>query len=185
MVCVCVCVCVCGFISVFFYSLGSGGMWISAEQLGPVLKHHWFTTKCTESNVKYTLYNNRNEVKVYTLRFNLQIPNYSHESMLEEMITKVMNNFPTEESLFANIQYDMLLVSKSEATPSYYLWRANSNLRSNYPTEEILLTKEQHQLYLFGQKATQANMADLQHQFASSDVVIAQLLTIVFTFSSV
>ncbi len=113
-------------------------MWISAEQLGPVLKHHWFTTKCTESNVKYTLYNNRNEVKVYTLRFNLQIPNYSHESMLEEMITKVMNNFPTEESLFANIQYDMLLVSKSESTPSFYLWRANSNQRSNYPTEEIL-----------------------------------------------
>ena len=159
-------------------------MWIPAEQLGPVLKHHWFTTKCTESNVKYTLYNNRNEVKVYTLRFNLQIPNYSHESMLEEMITKVMNNFPTEESLFANIQYDMLLVSKSEATPSFYLWRANSNQRSNYPTEEILLTKEQHQLYLFGQKATQANMADLQYQFASSDVVIAQILTIVFTFSS-
>jgi len=160
-------------------------MWIPAEQLGPVLKHHWFTTKCTESNVKYTLYNNRNEVKVYTLRFNLQTPNYSHESMLEDMITKVMNNFPTEESLFGNIQYDMLLVSKSESTPSFYLWRANSNQRSNYPTEEILLTKEHHQLYLFGQKATQANMADLQYQFASSDVVIAQLLTIVFTFSSV
>jgi hypothetical protein len=159
-------------------------MWIPAEQLGPVLKHHWFTTKSTESNVKYTLYNSRNEVKVYTLRFNLRSPDYSHESMLEDMISKVMNNFPTEESLIGNIQYDMLLVSKNEETPSYYLWRANSNQRSTSGAEEILLQKEHHQLYLFGQKAAQANMAELQLQFPSSDVVIADILTIVFTFSS-
>jgi hypothetical protein len=168
----------------FFISPEGGGMWISAEQLGPVLKHYWFMTKSTESNVKYTLYNGRNEVKVYTLRFNLRSPNYSHESMLEDMISKVMNKFPKEESLIGNIQYDMLLVSNSEATPSYYLWRANSNQRSTSATEEILLKKEHHQLYLFGQKATQANMADLQLQFPSSDVVVAQILTIVFTFSS-
>jgi len=173
-----------GYISAFFYSPEGGGMWISAEQLGPVLKHYWFMTKSTESNVKYTLYNGRNEVKVYTLRFNLRSPNYSHESMLEDMISKVMNKFPKEESLIGNIQYDMLLVSNSEATPSYYLWRANSNQRSTSATEEILLKKEHHQLYLFGQKAIQANMADLQLQFPSSDVVVAQILTIVFTFSS-
>ena len=55
-----------------FCSLGGGGMWIPAEQLGPLLKHHWFTTNCTESSLNYTLYNNRSEVKVYTLQFNFE-----------------------------------------------------------------------------------------------------------------
>jgi hypothetical protein len=40
-------------------------MWISAEQLKSVLKHHWFVTPYTESNLKYTLYNNRSNVNVY------------------------------------------------------------------------------------------------------------------------
>ena len=165
-------------------------MWIPAEQLGPVLKHHWFTTKFTESNVNYTLYNNRNQVKVYTLRFNLRNPDFSEENMLDEMMRKVMNNFPKEESLVGSIQYDMLLASSKAEPPSYYLWRANSNQRMSFSggggdgIEEILLRKEYHELYLFGQRATKTNMSELQVQFPSSDVVIAEILTIVFTFSS-
>jgi hypothetical protein len=166
-------------------------MWIPAEQLDPVLKHHWFTTKCTESNVNYTLYNNRNQVKVYTLRFNLRTPDFSEENMLDEMMSKVMNNFPKEESLVGSIRYDMLLASSKAEPPSYYLWRANSNQRMNSSgsgggggIEEILLRKEYHELYLFGQRATKTNMSELQLQFPSSDVVIAEILTIVFTFSS-
>ena len=169
------------------YSLGGGGMWISAEQLGPVLKHHWYMAKCTESSVNYILYNNRSQVKVYTLRFNLRSPDYSDESMLDDMMSKVMNHFPQDESIIGNIQYDMLLMSNSkEDEPSYYLWRANSNQRSTTtsPTEETLLKKDYDQLYLFGQKDTEADIAELQMPFQSSNVVIADLLTIVFTFSS-
>jgi hypothetical protein len=139
------------FILVFFTSLaGGGGMWIPAEQLDPVLKHHWFMSKYTESNLNYTLYNNRSQVKVYTLRFNLRSQNFSHENMLEEMINKVFSHFPKAESIIGSIQYDMLLVSTKEDVPSYYLWRANSNQRT-LPTEETLLKKDHNQLYLFGQ----------------------------------
>jgi hypothetical protein len=160
-------------------------MWITSEQLVPVLKHHWFVTKYTESTLNYTLYNNRNDVKVYTLRLNLRSPNYTHEDMIDEMMNKVMNNFPEAESLIGCIEYDMLLVNNKEDPPSYYLWRANSNQRSGSSREETLLKKDYHQLYIFGRKATEANMSDLNIQFESSSVVIAELLTIVFTFSSV
>ena len=68
-------------------------MWISAEQLKSVLKHHWFVTPYTESNLKYTLYNNRSNVNVYTLRLNLKSPNYNHENMIDEMIHQVMTKF--------------------------------------------------------------------------------------------
>jgi len=160
-------------------------MWITSEQLVPVLKHHWFVTKYTESTLNYTLYNNRNDVKVYTLRLNLRSPNYTHEDMIDEMMHKVMNNFPEAESLIGSIEYDMLLVNNKEDPPSYYLWRANSNQRSDSSREETLLKKDYHQLYFFGRKATESNMSDLNIQFESSSVVIADLLTIVFTFSSV
>jgi hypothetical protein len=168
----------------FFYRISEESMWISAEQLGPVLKHHWFTTKFTESTLNYALYHNRNNVKVYTLRFNLKSPNYSHENMVDEMINKVMKTFPKTESLICNFQYDMLLVNNKEDEPSYYLWRANSNQLADSSTEEILLKKDYHQLYFFGQRATETNMSELNFQFESSAVVVADVLTIVFTFTS-
>ncbi len=156
-------------------------MYLTTEQLGPILKHHWFTTQTTESFVNYTLYNNRSQVKVYTLRYNLQSPTYSSDTMIEDMITKVMTQFPKDESLVCNIQYDMLLVSNKENEVSYYLWRANSNQHT--ATEDVILPKEYDKLYLFGKKATAPDMNDLNVQFQSSSVVIAKLLTFVFTFS--
>ena len=162
-------------------------MWISAEQLGPVLKHHWFMTKYTESTINYTLYNNRNRVKVYTLRYNLRSPDYSHESMIDDMMKRVMNQFPKAESVMGSFEYDMLLMNNNnkEDAPSYYLWRANSNQQRASSVKETLLKKEYHQLYLFGLKSTEADMSELNLEFQNSNVVIADLLTIVFTFSSV
>jgi uncharacterized protein YqkB len=76
-------------------------------------------------------------------------------------------------------------VNNKEDTPSYYLWRANSNHRSSSSREETLLIKDYHQLYLFGKRATDINLSELNIEFESSGVVIAEVLTIVFTFSSV
>ena len=125
--------------------MGEQGMYLSAEQLNPVLKHHWYTTKFTESSLNYVFYHNRSNVKVYTLRFNLRSPNYTDEDMVDTMMKQVMNNFSEEESLFCNTEYDMLLVNNKEDDPSYYVWRANSNQRADSSTEEILLKKEYHE----------------------------------------
>jgi hypothetical protein len=106
--------------------------------------------------------------------------------MIDDLIKKVMAQFPKSKSILGNIQYDMLLVSHKDPDPSYYLWRANSNQRTtSRSTEETLLQVDQGQLYLFGQKATEVDMAELNVDFQSSGIVIAELLTIVFTFSSV
>jgi hypothetical protein len=105
--------------------------------------------------------------------------------MLDEMMKQVMDNFSKAKSVIGSIAYDMLLVNNKEDTPSYYLWRANSNHRSSSPREETLLIKDYHQLYLFGKRATDINLSELNIEFESSGVVIAEVLTIVFTFSSV
>ena len=99
--------------------MSEGSRWISPEQLEPILKHYWYTTKVTESNINYTLYNNRNNVKVYTLRYNLRNENYSHETMLNDMMSKVMRAFPKSESVIVNIKCDMLLASLKEDDPRF------------------------------------------------------------------
>jgi hypothetical protein len=104
--------------------------------------------------------------------------------MLEDLLSKVMNQFPETESLIGTIQYDMLLMSNKEDDPSYYVWRANSNQRSGSSTEETFLNKEYHQLYFFGQKAINADISELNIDFESSNMVVADILAIVFTFAS-
>jgi len=107
------------------------------------------------------------------------------ETMLDTLIRKVMDHFPNARTVVGSISYDMLLVdAKDQNNPSYYLWRANSNQRSASNTEETVLTMEQHQLYLFGRKAANVDVETLNVDFQSSSMVIADILTLVFTFSS-
>jgi hypothetical protein len=106
--------------------------------------------------------------------------------MIDDMMNKVMNQFPGAESVMGSIEYDMLLMNNNkEDAPSYYLWRANSNQQRASSVKETLLKKEYHQLYLFGLKTTEVDMSELNLEFQNSNVVIADLLTVVFTFSSV
>ena len=161
-------------------------MWISADQVDSVLKHHWYTAPMTESTNRYVLYKKHFNVDVYTLRFNINSPNFDKETMLDTLIRKVMNHFPKARTVVGSISYDMLLVdAKDQNNPSYYLWRANSNQRSASNTEETVLTMEQHQLYLFGRKAANVDVETLNVDFQSSSMVIADILTLVFTFSPV
>jgi len=109
-------------------------MWVPAEELGSILKHWWWSSPFTESNVHYGWYDNRTDVDVYTLRFNLTVPNFSEEVMIDVMIQKVMKRFSTARSLIGQIDYDRLLVSQNANTNepvSYYLFRANSNQRAS------------------------------------------------------
>jgi hypothetical protein len=104
--------------------------------------------------------------------------------MLDDMMSKVMRAFPKSKSVIGKVQYDMLLASTKKDDPGHYLWRANSNQRTDSGTEETLLMKEYHQLYIFGQRATKPDIEELANQFPSSSVIVADILTIVFTFTS-
>ena len=160
-------------------------MWIPADQIDSVLKHHWYTSPMTESTNRFVLYHDRYNVEVYTLRFNINSPNFSNETMLDSLVRKVMNRFPNAKTVVGSISYDLLLFNnKDPDEPSYYLWRANSNQRSASNTNETVLAMDQHQLYLFGREATAVDVAELNVDFQSSSMVIADILTVVFTFSS-
>jgi hypothetical protein len=78
-------------------------MWISADQVDSVLKHHWYTTPMTESTKRYVLYRNHFNVDVYTLRFNINSPNFSMETMLDTLIRKVMDHFPNARTVVGSI----------------------------------------------------------------------------------
>ena len=76
----------------------------------------------------------------------------------------------------------MTITKKDDS--GYYLWQANSNQWTDSGTEETLQQKEYHQLYIFGQRVIEFDIEELAKQFQSSSVVIADILTIVFTFTS-
>jgi hypothetical protein len=76
-----------------------------------------------------------------------------------------------------------LTITKKDDS-GYYLWQANSNQWTDSGTEETLQQKEYHQLYIFGQRVIEFDIEELAKQFQSSSVVIADILTIVFTFTS-
>jgi hypothetical protein len=50
--------------------------------------------------------------------------------------------------------------------------------------KKTLQQKEYHQLYIFGQRVIEFDIEESAKQFQSSSVVIADILTIVFTFTS-
>jgi len=162
-------------------------MWLPAEELGPILKHLWWSSPFTESNVHYGWYDNRMDVDVYTLRFNLTIPNFSEELMLDVMIQKVMSHFPSAKTLIGQIDYDRLLTSQNPATNepiSYYLYRANSNQQVSGKIVEKTLSFDQHQLYLFGKRALAVDLSELSDEFIQkSGAVVHSILAVVFTFS--
>jgi len=162
-------------------------MWVPAEELGSILKHWWWSSPFTESNVHYGWYDNRTDVDMYTLRFNLTVPNFSEEVMIDVMIQKVMKRFSTAQSLIGQIDYDRLLVSQNANTNepvSYYLFRANSNQRASSKIIEKTLSLDQHQLYLFGKKALEVDLSELSDEFIQkSGAVVHSILAVVYTFS--
>jgi hypothetical protein len=74
---------------------------------------------------------------VYTLRYNLRNENYSHETMLGDIMSKVMRAFPKSKSVIGNVQYDMLLASTKKDDPGCYLWQP-------IVTNEQLLVQKKH-----------------------------------------
>jgi hypothetical protein len=166
----------------YFLNFFLNSMWIQAHQLQPILNHHWYTTSITESNAHYEMYHDHVNIDVYTLRFNLNSLNFSEENMIDTMMSKVMNRFPNAESVVGMIGYDLLLAGKDPREKSFYIFRANSNQRLSARTEETVLSLDQHELYLFARKATRVHLNDLSIDFQSSDVTIAAVLSIVFSF---
>jgi hypothetical protein len=159
-------------------------MWISSEQLPIILKHKWYSAPFTESSTNYVMYHDRMNVDVYTLRFNLYSPTFSEDWMLDTLLSKVMDRFSNASTVVGVTGYDMLLSSQDPNEKTYYIFRANSNQRQSSHTIETVLSLDQHEIFLFGREASNVDLNDLAVEFRSSGVVIAAILSIVFSFFS-
>ena len=133
------------------------------------------------------MYDDRFNVDIYTLRFNLwDRPDFEEEHMLDLLIQKVMNRFPRAESVVGKIDYDRLLTSPSQEERSYYIFQANSNQRQSDHIIENTFALDQHNLYFFGKKALAFDLSVLSDEFMQrSNVIIHSILAIVFTFCPV
>jgi hypothetical protein len=162
-------------------------MWVRPDEVEPILRRPWWTTPFTESNMHYAMYDDRFNVDIYTLRFNLwDRPDFEEEHMLDLLIQKVMNRFPRAESVVGKIDYDRLLTSPSQEERSYYIFQANSNQRQSDHIIENTFALDQHNLYFFGKKALAFDLSVLSDEFMQrSNVIIHSILAIVFTFCPV
>ena len=104
--------------------------------------------------------------------------------MLDTLLSKVMDRFSNASTVVGVTGYDMLLSSQDPNEKTYYIFRANSNQRQSSHTIETVLSLDQHEIFLFGREASNVDLNDLAVEFRSSGVVIAAILSIVFSFFS-
>ena len=156
-------------------------MYISESNLITVLEHPFYTNTITENLSSYSLYRDRYNVSVYTIRYNL-LPDFSKDDMIHEIINKVKKQFPKDQQVIGMIDYDLLLIADDTDPKSYYIWRANSNHRLNLDTNETIVTLNHHSLFNFIRDSALVNVPTLNANYRHSKVSIERVLAIVFTF---
>jgi hypothetical protein len=160
-------------------------MWVSKSQLAYVLKQHLQSAFLTEGYIFYPYHNGRFNVDCYSFSFNVHSPQYTDQKMIDSVCEKVLDYFEDKPSVVVRTDYDLLLVNRSDpALPSYYVWKGNSNQRILKNTTETVLACNNDQLYLYTSQAPNIDTAQINTNFATSGMVVANILKIVFTFST-
>ncbi len=157
-------------------------MYLSKSQLDHILKQPFFSNQVTEDMTHYVAYRGKLNCAVYTVRFNMNVK-FDEHYMKDYLIGNVMKNFRLGSRLLASIQYDFLLVDPNSNPPSYYIWKANSNLSTFNHDNENLLTLTYDNLFRFMQNAAVVDIPSLAINFRASNVIIERVLAIVFSFA--
>ena len=88
--------------------------------------------------------------------------------------------------LFRSVNFDVLLASRLQQQADvrqFYIFRANSNnCRVNVAENEFMLPLTYQQIFRLVTHAQNTQINDLEIYFTNSDVVVDQILTIVFSF---
>jgi hypothetical protein len=157
-------------------------MYLNEHQLNMILQTPFFSLPMLESLVEYSIYHNRPNARVLTLRFNF-IPTFDENAMIQKVINLVTNYFSMNAKLVGSINYDILLLKRDSEPKSFYIWRANTNQRNFNIQNETQIMVNYPNVYQFCSNATNVNVNNLEANFYDSNVVIDRLLTVVFTFS--
>jgi hypothetical protein len=147
-------------------------MYLNEHQLNMILQTPFFSLPMLESLVEYSIYHNRPNARVLTLRFNF-IPTFDENAMIQKVMNLVTNYFIINAKLLGSLNYDILLLKRD----------SNTNQRNFNIQNETQIMVNYPNVYQFCSNATNVNVNNLEANFYDSNVVIDRLLTVVFTFS--
>jgi|694.fasta_scaffold89958_3 hypothetical protein len=159
-------------------------MYLTLDQVNHVLGSPHYSVPFTESLINYALYRGHLNSKVYTVRFNI-IETVNEDFIFNHLYTQLLSRFPLESRFRASIRYDILLCDPKQVPPSYYIWRANSNHPNYNENNEIVLELSPDHLFQFTENCLNIPIPDLEIDFRNSNVIVAKVLAIVFSFATI
>lgn len=147
-----------------------------------MLQNPYFTEPVTQSVVRYVLYRGHLNATVHTLRFNYTRNNVDENIVSRHLIDHLLTAYDLNVQLLGSISYDLLLVDPNSNPKSYYIWRANSNSATMSGNEETYFRLTYDNLFRFVRNSLNIHIPDLNIFFQSSNVVVEQVLAVVFSF---
>ncbi len=155
-------------------------VYLTQEALLSLLQNQWFTQFYSKHINFYKYYRGRHHAKVLTLRYNINSSQFSEEAMIESVIRITMDQFPNERQIIGLIEYDLVLMQPNNN--SFYIWRANSNVHRNVSNNETVIALTYDDLYLFIRNANNVSPADISVHFRTSNVIVQNIISIIYTF---
>lgn len=159
-------------------------MYLDRQELNNLLTKNYFKNFLSKNVSHYALYRKHFNVSVLTLRYSLLAPEFTENKMHNSIINEVFSFFPpSTKTVRGLIEYDVILKSNilDQENPSYYFWRANSNVNP-VPNRETLINFTHDAIFLFIQSAAHIMPTDLDIFYANSNVSVETITSIIFTF---
>lgn len=159
-------------------------MYLTKQQLDAVLATPFFTSPVTYNEMDYTSYRGRTKTSVHTVRFNLRHKLVDQEFILQNLIDRLDSKIDLGANTYVSVDYDLVLSNgkKEQDDASFYIWRSNSNQAHFEDENEPNFVFTYDNLFRLVRKASLMHIPSLEVYFASSNVVIDELIACVFSF---
>ena len=102
--------------------------------------------------------------------------------MIGHLMRSLQTHFSLNTRLLASIDFDFLLTDPNAIPPTFYIWRANSNLVHFNIDNEIMMRFTYDNLFRFVNNAANVDFSTLNIHFTHSNVVIKKVITLVLSF---
>ena len=161
-------------------------LFLTTNEVDYILKRPFFSDPVTERDRVYVYYHYRENVRLYTVRFNL-IPSFSVGFMIATLQSSLFQRFAPSTLLHVTLMHDLLLCGDPQSDPpnSFYIWRANTNRRVIDPSEDhhdFDMTLTQLNVINLCQLCADMNPSDFDINFVNSSVIVHRVLSLVLTF---
>ena len=159
-------------------------MFLTADEVQFILNKPFFSNPVTENDSVYVFYRGRQNIQLYTVRFNL-IPSFSVRTMIATLQSSLFQRFPPHAPLHVTVMHDLLLCGDPKPPSSFYIYRANTNRHVINPDEERYdfdMTLTLLNVINCCHSATEMNPSDFDIYFVNSSVTVHRVLSLVITF---